>query len=67
VRAGTGRETSSRRGGLTGRVDGLVDLPAFNPDDDGDRLPAAVAGLRRQFTAQIADFWTAILSYLDQA
>jgi chromate reductase, NAD(P)H dehydrogenase (quinone) len=28
--------------------DGLADLPAFNPDDDGDRLPAAVAGLRRQ-------------------
>jgi chromate reductase len=28
--------------------DGLADLPAFNPDDDGDRLPATVAGLRRQ-------------------
>ena len=28
--------------------DALADLPAFNPDDDGDRLPAAVAGLRRQ-------------------
>jgi chromate reductase len=28
--------------------DGLADLPAFNPDDDGGRLPAAVAGLRRQ-------------------
>jgi chromate reductase, NAD(P)H dehydrogenase (quinone) len=28
--------------------DGLADLPAFNPDDDGDRLPEAVAGLRRQ-------------------
>jgi chromate reductase, NAD(P)H dehydrogenase (quinone) len=28
--------------------DGLADLPAFNPDHDGDRLPEAVAGLRRQ-------------------
>jgi NAD(P)H-dependent FMN reductase len=28
--------------------DGLADLPAFNPDDDGDRLPAAPAELRRQ-------------------
>ena len=28
--------------------DGLADLPAFNPDDDGERLPATVAGLRRQ-------------------
>jgi chromate reductase len=25
--------------------DGLADLPAFNPDDDGDRLPEAVSGL----------------------
>ena len=30
------------------RYDGLADLPAFNPDDDGDRLRQAVAGLRRQ-------------------
>jgi NAD(P)H-dependent FMN reductase len=28
--------------------DGLADLPAFNPDDDGDRLPKAPAELRRQ-------------------
>ena len=28
--------------------DGLADLPAFNPDDDGDRLPAPVTALRRQ-------------------
>jgi chromate reductase len=27
--------------------DGLADLPAFNPDDDGDRLPEPVAGLRQ--------------------
>jgi NAD(P)H-dependent FMN reductase len=30
------------------RYDGLADLPAFNPDDDGDRLPKAPAELRRQ-------------------
>ena len=30
------------------RYDGLAELPAFNPDHDGDRLPAAAAGLRRQ-------------------
>jgi chromate reductase len=28
--------------------DGLADLPAFNPDDDHDPLPPAVAGLRQQ-------------------
>ena len=28
------------------RYDGLAALPAFNPDDDGDRLPETVAGLR---------------------
>ena len=28
--------------------DGLAGLPAFNPDDDGDRVPEAVARLRRQ-------------------
>ena len=28
--------------------DGLADLPAFNPDDDGDRLPKAPAELRRR-------------------
>jgi chromate reductase, NAD(P)H dehydrogenase (quinone) len=31
--------------------DGLVGLPAFNPDHDGDRLPEAAAGLRRQIAA----------------
>jgi chromate reductase, NAD(P)H dehydrogenase (quinone) len=30
------------------RYDGLAGLPAFNPDDDGDRLPESVRGLRRQ-------------------
>jgi chromate reductase, NAD(P)H dehydrogenase (quinone) len=28
--------------------DGLADLPAFNPDHDGDRLPASAARLRRE-------------------
>lgn len=28
--------------------DGLAELPAFNPDQDGDLLPAAAAELRRQ-------------------
>jgi NAD(P)H-dependent FMN reductase len=32
----------------TALYDGLAGLPAFNPDDDGDRLPEAAAGLRRQ-------------------
>jgi NAD(P)H-dependent FMN reductase len=31
--------------------DGLAGLPAFNPDHDGDRLPEAAAGLRRQIAA----------------
>jgi NAD(P)H-dependent FMN reductase len=31
--------------------DGLAGLPAFNPDDDGDHLPAEVAGLREEITA----------------
>lgn len=30
------------------RYEGLAGLPAFNPDDDGDRLPAPVAELRRE-------------------
>jgi NAD(P)H-dependent FMN reductase len=30
------------------RYDGLAELPAFNPDQDGDLLPAAAAELRRQ-------------------
>jgi chromate reductase, NAD(P)H dehydrogenase (quinone) len=28
--------------------DGLAELPAFNPDHDGDRLPPSAARLRRQ-------------------
>lgn len=31
--------------------DGLADLPAFNPDDDHDPLPGAVADLRQQIAA----------------
>ncbi|MGH3266981.1 MAG: NADPH-dependent FMN reductase, partial [Trebonia sp.] len=31
--------------------DGLSDLPAFNPDHDGDLLPAVVAALREQIAA----------------
>jgi chromate reductase len=34
--------------------DGLADLPAFNPDDDGDRLPASAARLRREIAASDA-------------
>jgi NAD(P)H-dependent FMN reductase len=30
---------------------GLAGLPAFNPDDEGDRLPPAVAELRREIAA----------------
>jgi chromate reductase, NAD(P)H dehydrogenase (quinone) len=30
---------------------GLADLPAFNPDHDGDLLPPAAAGLRREIAA----------------
>jgi chromate reductase, NAD(P)H dehydrogenase (quinone) len=30
---------------------GLAGLPAFNPDDDGDRLPPAAAGLRQAIAA----------------
>jgi chromate reductase, NAD(P)H dehydrogenase (quinone) len=33
------------------RYDGLAALPAFNPDDDGDRLPGVVAGLRGEIEA----------------
>ncbi|HEY1619893.1 MAG TPA: NAD(P)H-dependent oxidoreductase, partial [Streptosporangiaceae bacterium] len=29
------------------QYDGLAELPAFNPDQDGDLLPAAAARLRR--------------------
>ena len=31
--------------------DGLARLPAFNPDDDGDRAPTEVARLREEITA----------------
>jgi chromate reductase, NAD(P)H dehydrogenase (quinone) len=31
--------------------DGLARLPAFNPDDDGDRLPREAAGLREEIAA----------------
>jgi len=34
--------------------DGLSELPAFNPDDDGDRVPRAVAELRRALAASDA-------------
>lgn len=34
--------------------DGLASLPAFNPDDDGDRLPKAAAELRREIAASDA-------------
>jgi chromate reductase, NAD(P)H dehydrogenase (quinone) len=30
------------------RYDGLAELPAFNPDHDGDRFPPSAARLRRQ-------------------
>jgi chromate reductase, NAD(P)H dehydrogenase (quinone) len=30
------------------RFDGLAELPAFNPDHDGDRLPESARQLRRQ-------------------
>ncbi len=33
---------------------GLADLPAFNPDHDGDLLPPAAAGLRREIAAAAA-------------
>ena len=33
---------------------GLADLPAFNPDHDGDLLPAAAAGLRGEIGAAAA-------------
>lgn len=40
-------------GGVTAVVyDGLARLPAFNPDDDGDRLPREAAVLRE---AQLAE------------
>lgn len=38
--------------GLRARIwTGLADLPAFNPDDDGDALPPVVAELRRALGA----------------
>lgn len=33
------------------RYDGLAELPAFNPDDDGDRLPPKAAELRTRIAA----------------
>jgi chromate reductase, NAD(P)H dehydrogenase (quinone) len=42
--------------------DGLARLPAFNPDDDGARVPAEVARLREEITAADA----APLDYLDE-
>ena len=39
------------RPGSTSRPDEMADLPAFNPDDDHDRLPPAPARLRQQITA----------------
>jgi chromate reductase, NAD(P)H dehydrogenase (quinone) len=36
---------------MAAMYDGLARLPAFNPDDDGDHLPQAVAGLRSQIAA----------------
>jgi NAD(P)H-dependent FMN reductase len=36
------------------RYDGLAALPAFNPDDDGDRLPEAPARLRREIAGSDA-------------
>lgn len=38
--------------------EGLAELPAFNPDDDGDRLPAAASALR----AAIRDADAVVLS-----
>jgi chromate reductase, NAD(P)H dehydrogenase (quinone) len=46
---------------------GLADLPAFNPDHDGDLLPAAAAGLRGEIGAAVADVWAAVLARLDGA
>ena len=36
---------------MTVVYDCLARLPAFNPDDDGDRVPREVAGLREEITA----------------
>jgi NAD(P)H-dependent FMN reductase len=33
------------------RYDGLAELPAFNPDDDGDRLPKTAGRLRAEIGA----------------
>lgn len=38
-------------GVTTDHYDGLAELPAFNPDDDGDRLPAKAAELRNRIAA----------------
>lgn len=39
------------QGVATVLYEGLSDLPAFNPDDDGERPHAVVAGLRQQLAA----------------
>lgn len=39
------------RGATAGLYDGLAQLPAFNPDDDAEPLPAPVSGLRGQIRA----------------
>jgi chromate reductase, NAD(P)H dehydrogenase (quinone) len=58
TRAGSGNSAAlatmaaSAPGGVTAVVyDGLARLPAFNPDDDGDRVPREVAELREEITA----------------
>jgi len=55
VRAGSSNAAVLRTAGLlapdgieVSEYDELAALPHFNPDDDGDRLPAAAARLRRQ-------------------
>ena len=58
-------------GVTTVSYDGLAGLPAFNPDDDGDRLPAAAIGpdgtvTDPQVTAEIARVWDALLAHLGQ-
>jgi NAD(P)H-dependent FMN reductase len=58
TRAGSGNTAAlvtaaavAPRGVTTVVYDGLAGLPAFNPDDDGDHLPAEVARLREEITA----------------
>jgi NAD(P)H-dependent FMN reductase len=58
TRAGSGNTAAlatvaavAPRGVTAVMYDGLARLPAFNPDDDGDRVPREVAGLREEITA----------------